>query len=144
MDEVEGKLNDSKALPKILAILTEQMQNIMSYAKGSIEESENTYKSEGHVWIGFDGTKQKYYVVTQNKMDIEDATPLREKLDKVNGLNEKELKTYYKELRRTGSKTHMRGAGLGFLEMAKRSSESLEYNIKQIDEDYMFEIKVYI
>ena len=130
---------------KVFAILTEQMQNVMSYAQDKINEGAGHYKSEGRVVLGFDEDKKKYFVATQNKMNADDEESLRAKLNKVNSFNEKELKEYYKELRKSGSNKHGRGAGLGFLEMAKKSSELIEYNIKQTqDENYIFEIRVYI
>ena len=146
---VETVLNEREAnstlKSKVLSILTEQMQNVMSYARDKIDEGEGRCKSEGYVLLGFDESKKKYFVSTANKMHKDDQEPLETKLQKINRLNEKELKEYYKELRKSGSNKHGRGAGLGFLEMAKKSSEVIEYNIKQIEDgDYIFEIRVYI
>jgi hypothetical protein len=60
-------------------------------------------------------------------------------------LDKTALREYYKELRRSGKETHSRGAGLGFLEMAKKSSLPIQYNISKLDQNRsFFEIKVYI
>lgn len=144
-DEVENFLEargeDSRLKEKIFAILTEQMQNIMSYAK----DSSGAYESKGEIILGFDKKRQKYFLRSTNRIKNEDTLALQMKLQKVNSLNEIELKEYYRQLRKSGSDKHHKGAGLGFLEMAKRASELIEYNIEKISTtDSLFILSVYI
>ncbi|MGB5964139.1 MAG: SiaB family protein kinase [Sulfurimonadaceae bacterium] len=135
---------DANTVLKVFAVFTEQMQNIMSYSKERREHRDNRHASPGICVVGLD-KRGKYYVNSANIMDVKDEQKVCEKIDYINSLDESGLKTYYKELRRSGKGVHNRGAGLGFLEMAKKSSESLEYHITKIDsERSFFEIKVYI
>ena len=148
-ETVEKELQDNgekqKIVNDVFAILTEQMQNVMSYAKDRIEKRDNVFESAGLVLVGYSQAKQKYFVATANGMLSADKKPLVEKLEKINSLDEAGLRSFYKELRRSGQDKHGRGAGLGFLEMAKRASEPLEYSFHPIDEAHaLFEIKVYI
>ncbi len=134
---------DTNTIQNISAIFTEQMHNIMSYSKERIHKGDNRFESPGISVIGFDTQYQKYFVSSANVMDNADKQKLIDKLQKINTLGKLELRQYYRELRRNGREKHTRGAGLGFLEMAKKSSESLEYNITKIDnERSFFEIKV--
>ena len=136
---------DTKVTMKIFAVFTEQMQNIMSYSKERRENRENRHSSPGICVVGLDAQKEKYYVHSANIMDIKDEPIVSKKIDHINTLDDSGLKKYYKELRRSGKGMHGRGAGLGFLEMAKRSCEPLEYRITNIDDERsFFEIKVYI
>ena len=61
-----------------------------------------------------------FFVSSANIMHPEDESKLSEKLDKIIPMKKDELREYYKALRRSGKEKHGRGAGLGFLEMAKK------------------------
>ena len=136
---------DVNTIHNIFAIFTEQMHNVMSYSKERIQKGNNQFESPGITIVGYDSVKQKYFVSSANMMDRKDEKKLIDKLEKINKLEKTELRQYYRELRRNGREKHSRGAGLGFLEMAKKSSEYLEYNITTIDtEQSFFEIKVII
>ncbi len=136
---------DVNTIHNIFAIFTEQMHNVMSYSKERIHKGNNQFESPGITVVGYDSVKQKYFVNSANIMDHEDEEKLIKKIEQINMLDKTELRQYYRELRRNGREKHSRGAGLGFLEMAKKSSEHLEYNITEIDsERSFFEIKVII
>ncbi len=148
-ETIESELDsiqiDANTVMKVFAIFTEQMQNIMSYSKERRVHQDNTLSSPGLCLVGLDKNSGKYYVNSANIMDIQDESKVSEKIDRINALDKDGLKAYYKELRRSGKSSHNRGAGLGFLEMAKKSSEPLQYHITTVDsERSFFEIKVYI
>jgi len=85
------------------------------------------------------------YILTKNYINIENEDSLKNKLDKINSLDKIELKQYHKELRKSGRDKHNRGAGLGLLEMAKKSSEKLKYNFIKVNKNkLLFEITTYI
>lgn len=135
----------NKTTQNLFGIFVEQMQNVISYSKERNIIEKNVFESPGIAVIGFDKNKEKYYVGSGNIMDINDKEKLLTKLDKINSLDEKGLKEYYRELRKSGKDKHNRGAGLGFLEMKKKSSEPLDYMIKPIgDTNAFFSIKTYI
>ena len=143
--DLDAMSMDTRVTMKIFAIFTEQMQNIMSYSKERRENQPNRHASPGICVVGFDDQKNKYYVHSANMMEDKDKAQIQKKIDYINSLDQEGVKQYYKELRRSGKDIHNRGAGLGFLEMAKRSSEPLDYYITPIDEERsFFEIKVYI
>ena len=129
----------------IFAVFTEQMQNIMSYSNERIHLGGNTFESPGTCVVGYDKSIEHYYVSSGNIMSEEGVPKLSEKLDKIIAMDKNELRAYYKELRRSGKEVHGRGAGLGFLEMAKKSIVPIEYTISKLDDKRsFFEIKVYI
>jgi hypothetical protein len=129
----------------VFAIFTEQMQNVMSYSFDNISKSNNKYESLGISVMGFSREKNKYFVGSGNFIRIEDREKLLAKLNKINSLQKEDLKNYYKELRRNGKGLHNRGAGLGFLEMAKRASEPLDFKIIETEsKELFFQLFVYI
>ena len=143
--ELKNSDVDQKIIQNIFAIFTEQMHNIMSYSKERISKGNNRFESPGISVVGFDKERQKYFVESANIMESANKDHLIVLLDKINALNKDQLRAYYRVLRREGSGVHKRGAGLGFLEMAKKSSELLEYNITPLDSGRsFFEIKTFI
>ena len=86
-----------------------------------------------------------FIVCSGNEIKTTQITKVIEKLEKINSLDASELKAYYKEVRKSGMDSHDTGAGLGFLEMAKKSLAKLKYNITPIDENSSyFELDVVI
>lgn len=127
----------------IFLVVIEQMQNVMSYSKDK-KIKDSKYTSQGITVIGFDELKQKYFVASSNKIKDEDKIRISDKIEKINSLDDKQLRKYSRELLRSGDESHDRGAGVGLVEMAKNSSEKLLYKFSVLNETNYFEIKVYI
>ncbi len=128
----------------IFSIAIEQMQNIMSYSSDKKIIDSSIYASQGICAIGLDKHNNKYFVASSNKINKNDKTKIKEKIDKVNSLNYNELRKYLRDLLKSGRDSHSRGAGVGFVEMAKRSSENIEYNFTHFEDNEYLEIKVFI
>ena len=132
-------------IQNIFAVFTEQMQNIMSYSNERICLGDNAFESPGICVVGYDKSVEHYYVCSANIISPEGESALKTKLDKIIPMQRTELREYYKTLRRSGKESHGRGAGLGFLEMAKKSALPMKYTITKLDNNRsFFEIKVYI
>jgi len=133
-----------KTILSIFAVFTEQMQNIMSYSKERRLHAPNRHASPGICVVGKDD-HNRYYVHSANIIDATDEEKIATKIDYINTLDHDALRAYYRTLRRSGKDVHNRGAGLGFIEMAKKSTLPLEYHITKLDDTQsFFEIKVYI
>ena len=106
---------------------------------------DNAFESPGICIVGYDQKKEHFFVSSANIMHTKDESKLSKKLDKIIPMKKDELREYYKALRRSGKDKHGRGAGLGFLEMAKKSVLPMEYTITHLDEERsFFEIKTYL
>jgi hypothetical protein len=68
-----------------------------------------------------------------NRMDAAGAQRIAERLDQLRDMNAAQLKALYKEERRRGREVGSRGAGLGFIEMAREASRPIDYHIKPLD-----------
>jgi len=66
------------------------------------------------------------------------------RIDYINSLEKDEQRKHLREKLRSANDKHERGAGVGFIEMAKRSSEKLEYAFEEIDSKLYFHILAYI
>jgi hypothetical protein len=70
-----------------------------------------------------------YLLTTSNHIKKEDEDVLRYKINKVNQMDAKELKAYYRKVLSNEEFSNKGGAGLGFIDMKKRSGSNLEYSI---------------
>ena len=142
--QLEDMGENAKMTRVMFAIAIEQLQNIMSYSKEKNVIDENKYISPGVLVIGYCNDKKKYYVNSSNEILKNDIKYITSKLDIINTMDKEQLRKYMREKLRSAEDLHDRGAGVGFIEMAKRSSEKLEYNFEKIDEKYYFHILAYI
>lgn len=119
---------------KVFSILVEQMQNIVRY---STDRRDATPQDEeiayGRIIVGIDedGT---YYVSSGNRIHASDGQKLHSKIAPIQEMTQDELRVLYKEMRKKGPDSDSKGAGLGFIEMARKSSDRLNYSIESIDD----------
>lgn len=137
------KLNGtSTKLRNLYAVITEMFQNIMNYSsKTKFIDGKDIGIGTCVVRLRDDG----YIVLMGNQIFKKDEIILKDKLDKIRSLDKDGIKAYYKDVRRSGRDMHSQGAGLGFLEIAKKSVDKLEYHFTNINDDYSyFELKILI
>ncbi len=90
----------------------------------------------GIVTIG--KTSDGYFVSSGNLIENCDAESLKTRIESLAGLDKAALKKLYKEQLRKDLSPDSAGAGLGLIDMAKRSSRSLEYSISPQDAFFSF------
>ncbi len=85
-----------------------------------------------------------YSVESQNIISLEDKNKMELIIKDIKSLDKEMLKKRYRELRKSGETSHIKGAGIGFYEIAKRCDE-MEFNITPINnEKYYFHVKTII
>lgn len=128
-----------KVATRIFSVLVEQMQNIIRYSEESLSVSAKTEEEamgKGVVAVGKEG--EHYFIISGNVVRTENVKKLSDRLDLIAGMSYPELKDTYKVLRKKEPEPESRGAGLGFLEMARRASVPLEYKIQPLDDNYAY------
>jgi len=86
------------------------------------------------------GKHQESYIITSgNPIKDVHIDSLKTKLDQINSLDKDGLKSLYKEIIKSGSGlTDKGGAGLGFVDMARKSGQKLEYEFESLGEGRSF------
>jgi hypothetical protein len=122
---------------KVFSIFVELMQNVINYSAERLEtggqEQEISY---GVLIVGKEN--EHFYIISGNHIRKEQVGTLEEKLSKVQSMNKDELKQYYKQQRRMQADLDSKGAGLGFIDMARKASRPIEFEIEQLDSEYSF------
>ena len=128
----------------VFSIFIEQTQNVKNYgAKYETDPARAKIAGSGIVTIG--KSEEGYFVSSGNLVDKKDAIWLRERIEALAGLDKPALKRLYKEQMKKDLVPGASGAGLGLIDMAKRSSRSLEFSIVQQDEQFsFFTLKVHV
>lgn len=144
IDDLEIEFNSlgkSKTFSKkVFLVLIEQLQNIMNYSKRS---KENLNISE-LVIVAYDKEKEKYYICTTNEIEKKAKKIISEKIDFANNLNENEKVKYQQNKLRQEQESSSKGAGVGFIEISKKSSEKIEYCFEEKNTKTYFHVLIYI
>lgn len=128
---------------RVFSMVVEQAQNVIHYSAekcpkdrilpGSGKQDE---LSIGIISVGYEG--EHYFVLCGNRVYNEDVERLRERLTRLRKMDKEELKKFYKEQRKKGPDDKSKGAGLGFIDMAKKASQPIEFDFRKIDEKFSF------
>jgi len=134
---------DTQTIRSVFAVFVEQMQNIIRYSVEQLpppsahgEKHEKGKLRYGILTIGQEGTD--YVVHSGNLVIASDVPRIQSQLTSIQGMNRDELKAAYKAQLRTGPDEHSKGAGIGFIEIARRASKPIEFDLMVIDGEHAF------
>ncbi|WP_127579386.1 SiaB family protein kinase [Paenibacillus koleovorans] len=121
----------------IFSLFIEQTQNINNYCAANQEHSH--IESIAHSSIVIIGKMDEgSYVCSGNLIDNRDAEKLRAYIEPLCGMDKSDLKALYKTKLKEGVITESSGAGLGLIDMARKSKQALEYSIVKQDDTLSF------
>ncbi|KPL08702.1 MAG: hypothetical protein AMS23_10410 [Bacteroides sp. SM1_62] len=120
---------------KVVHVMVECLQNISRYAD-EYEPGQSRYAGRGIFMVSH--TENYWCVTTGNAIFNEKVKELRDMIDQINELNEDELKDLYVKQMREGRMTSRGGAGLGFIDIRRKTKRMLEYYFLPITEKVSF------
>jgi len=125
---------ESSVKRKVFNVMVECLQNIVKHSDEVVDQDITKKKA-----IFMIGKENDYYIITSgNPIFNENVATLREKLERINSLDKDGLKTLYKDIIKGTELSEKGGAGLGFVDMARKSGQKLEYDFQEIDDKYAF------
>ena len=122
---------------KIFSVFIELMQNIKNYSS-EIIKVDNKSCGVGSIAIGELKDNKQFFVICGNPILNNKVTKLENRINRLNSMSKDELKQFYRQERQREPDSDSKGAGIGFIEMARKSSELLEYKITPIDDKNSF------
>ncbi|TGK29511.1 hypothetical protein EHQ12_16955 [Leptospira gomenensis] len=128
---LKDRITGEKRKNKILNVFVEMAQNVSHYSS----ERENDYG------VGLILVKEKSHILklsTANFLSPETARPLRDKLDHFLSLTGEEIKELYQEKIKGERPEESKGAGLGFLEILKKSDFPFRSSFEETPEGAVF------
>lgn len=136
---VSGIEDDKKIRKKFNNIITESFQNISFHGQKLSGDKLNTD-------LLMVLSRQYFYkIVTGNLITTDMVKPMTAQLERINQMNKEELRQYYKQVISNEEFSESGTAGLGFIDMARKTGQKLVYKFLQMDEEYSyftFQIKI--
>lgn len=122
--------NESNALKKrVFHVMIESLQNL---SKHSGEKHDLTSATDGQGIFFVSKTKTEYTITTGNIINKDELPGLKLVIKKINSSNKKSLKELYKEQIKKGRLSDKGGAGLGFIDIVRKTGEQLIYSFFDI------------
>lgn len=120
---------------KVFHVMVECLQNISKHAE---DTGEGNYLFSGRGIFMVSKREDVYAVITGNIIENDKKEDLDNMLKKINSLNKDELKEYYKQQMRGGELSDKGGAGLGFVDIVRKTGNKLDYYFLPIDDNSSF------
>lgn len=136
---IEESLHHSDQVPnirlknKVSFLMVESFQNIIRHADPTPEDS--LRHAESFQVRSHDNT---HYITSANLIEKDKTLQLKEKLDQLNVLDKAELKRLYMTALDNNTLSEKGGAGLGLIEMARKSGRKLLYEFIPKGENQLY------
>jgi hypothetical protein len=116
-------------------VMVECLQNISKHADNQFNYI-SSKDGRGIFLVSKDETE--YNVTTGNVVKNEKIDELKQMLEHINQLDKQELNKLYKQKIKEGRLSEKGGAGLGFIDIARKTGQKLVYSFIKIDEEKSF------
>ncbi|SCA54765.1 conserved hypothetical protein [Candidatus Terasakiella magnetica] len=137
---------DKKVARSVFSLFVEQVQNVIRYSAEKEEFMSGDVQKElrfGVLSVGYaDGS---FFVSCSNLIEDKDVRRLGNNLKHIQELDAPGLKKLYKETLRGDTPDGSKGAGVGFIDIARRAQKGFEFDFMPVDNDRSyFSIKAYV
>jgi hypothetical protein len=119
---------------KVLMVMIEALENVFKYHE--FFEKEKNLVADFPPEISILKKQSNFTIACSNPVLKRDVPDLKERLDRINTLDRNGVKDEYKKTITNGQFTEKGGAGLGLIEMAKISDDTLNYTFTTINDFY--------
>ncbi|MBN1251958.1 MAG: SiaB family protein kinase [Bacteroidales bacterium] len=128
------KKDDPRAIKrKVYNVMVEGLQNITKHQADIDLELEENYG----VFV-LKKENNNYFITTGNLIENENIDQLTFQIEQVNSLSKDELKEYHKKILIDGKISNKGGAGLGLIDMARKSGNKLLYGFEKYNNSYSY------
>lgn len=123
-----------KVRKRVYFILVEGLQNITRHQ----EKSEDVDEDYNEAFLAIQKKDTEFAITTGNIITNESIEDLKDKLEKINSLNKKELKDFYRKILDNETFSQKGGAGLGLIEIARKSGNKIAYDFQEISDSHSY------
>jgi hypothetical protein len=117
---------------RVYFLMVESLQNITRYQALKLD----LFDKSGVFFI--QKKAERYLISTGNLIENSRIAYVADKLLLVNKLTKDELKNYYRQILKNGKFTEEGGAGLGLIEMARKSGNRLTFRFEKLNDEYSY------
>jgi hypothetical protein len=124
---LENQAGLAKVNRKVSFLLVECFQNILKHGEKSPDA--HMYREDGV--FSFRSFHDSFYINSINPVLPEDRDRLKEMVEQVNAMDRQELKDLYKRQLEQNALSDRGGAGLGLIELARKSGQPIRYDFEE-------------
>lgn len=139
IDITENTIADNQGLPKVNRkvsfLLVECFQNIIKHGE-SVSEINTKLEDEG--LFHFKNSGHGFIINSINLVKSDEVDDLVASVELINSLDKDSLKAMYTKQLQENELSDKGGAGLGLIEMARKSGQKLDYEIEPLDDKISF------
>jgi hypothetical protein len=118
---------------KLYSVVLESLQNVLHHADGT------------HTILLITDHSSTYHIELCSRVEILKVAELKEWLETINVLSEEEIRAAYRKILDKGQFSKKGTAGLGFLDIARRTGHTIDFEFAPQDQDiYSFLIRLTI
>lgn len=112
---------------RVMHVVIECVQNIERHCTDGVTSARNNAS------IVILKNENDYVVSFCNRIDNSNVSDLKDKIDKVNSFSKDELVDFYKYCLRNNTISEKGGAGLGLIEISRKSGNKINYIFEKVD-----------
>lgn len=125
-------VGEKKLRKRVFHILVECLQNVVNHSASSKNEED----IPSILLMG--RHEQEFFIITGNRIDNEEIPGFTQKIDEINSWNHEDMRDIYSSKLGKSEYSAKGGAGLGLMDIYKRSGKKLKYQIEPIDDNISF------
>jgi uncharacterized protein YicC (UPF0701 family) len=133
---LDSSAEESSTKRKVFNVMVEALQNIVKHSSEQGLKAGSLISKSAIFMIS--KTDSHYCVMTGNPIPKNHKGELIDTLNLLNSKDKDGLKEMYKEIIKNSQISDKGGAGLGFVDMARKSGEKLEFLFAEMNEEYDF------
>lgn len=129
---------DTTTANTLFSIFVEQMQNMIRYSaeREPPDATDELVLSHGTLTVGREG--ERYFVTSGNRMPLDRVESMQNHLTAIRQLDRAGLKLLYKQILKGETPEGSKGAGVGFVEIARRAAQPIEFDFFPLDDRMAF------
>lgn len=131
-DKLTAQNTENRVKKKVFNVMMECIQNITRHG----QKDEKSLMSS--VFILGKDEEDRFFVISGNNISKADKEPLQKRLDHLNELDSEQLHEHYLEVIDNGEISDRGGAGLGFIDILRKSKSKIEYHFHPVEGDGLF------
>lgn len=138
----ESKLESIEDQPKtkrrVFNILVECLQNVYHHLDEREDPGSGSDDYKSAILMLGRQNKGGYVIITGNYIFSEKVDSLTKRLNTLNAMDKEELRAEYQNILSNEGFSEKGGAGLGFIDMLRKSGQKLEFGFQKVDDKYSF------
>lgn len=134
-----------KKIHDIYQISIEILQNILKYSYGSRTLDDKLSEADGIFIVKYNTTNTTILILSSNLIYAEQKETINQRVNEVLKLDQQAIKKLFIEKMKSKKDTHKKGAGLGFITIAQKTTHPIEVQFEYISSDiYKYTLQVVV